>query len=279
MLTEYQRPPLKWAGGKFRQLPTLIPLIGEIKGRYIEPFLGGGSVFLNVQAPFSVVSDANLDLVNFYRQVQADPRIGASWFNCGQNTEGNYNAIRAGFNGKQHPPATLAGWFLYLNKHGYNGLYRVNADGGYNVPWGKAERDPSYPSDAMWALHRRLQTAIVSSPFYTAKPYASTIDNATRGDFVYCDPPYVPLDKGGFTAYTSDGFEWSDQCLLARSVQAAFERGARCIVQNHDLPAVRQLYHSHGATHFATIKASRSINSDGGNRGEVDELIAIWGLP
>ncbi len=265
------RPPLKWAGGKFaivsrirRELPA---------GRaLIEPFVGSAVVSLNVDYPRYKLSDVNADLVAFYQCLKTggDPFIERcrALFTLEGNTPAQYYARRDRFNASEDPEerATL---LLYLNRHGYNGLYRVNKKGIYNVPHGRYRR-PKFPEQAM--LGFRAQAAVID---LATMPFHEAMDRAEPGEVVYCDPPYVPLsDTADFVGYAVGGFGGSDQQRLAHKARELAERGITVVISNHDTPAVRELYAGARLVHF---QVQRTISRDGGNRGKAPELLAIFG--
>lgn len=272
------RPFLKWAGGKTRVVPRLREALAEVEGdRLVEPFVGSGAVFLNLpRFRRLLLADANADLVGVYRHVLADLdgllAEARALFTPSHNTRDAYLAVRAEFNALDIGGRDRAARFLYLNRHGFNGLCRYNAAGGYNVPFGRYAA-PALPEAQLRAVHRRLVEAehveIVHADFRDV--FAAHV---RIGDVVYADPPYVPLSAtASFTAYARQGFEAADQAELAAAARGAAGRGIPVLVSNHDLPSVRALYAGARVTSFPV---RRSISRDGATRAEVAELLALF---
>lgn len=220
----WRRPFLKWAGGKYSLLPELYRLIPAGK-RLIEPFVGGGSVFLNSDKHERfLLADVNADLINLYQMlaVVPDSVIGEAIkaFRHLNDVE-NYTVIREAFNAQKLNAPERAAAFLYLNRHCFNGLMRYNLDGFFNVGWGKYKA-PYFPEEEIRAFRKKSRACV----FMTAG-FERTLRLAGDGDVVYCDPPYEPIPgTTGFTSYASGGFSWDSQVALAESCVAAHQRGA-----------------------------------------------------
>lgn len=269
---KYVRPVLKWAGGKYRLLPELLPRLPPGR-RFVEPFAGSGAVFLNGEWENCLVADLNADLILFHRTL-ADGDAGfvrrcRELFENGNAGEIYYER-RERFNSLPPGPERAA-LFLYLNRHGYNGLVRYNASGGFNVPFGRY-RAPYFPETEMSAFAARARHGAVE---FAVGDFRTVMAGLGRGDVAYCDPPYAPLSRtANFTAYSGLVFGPGDQCALAEMAERAAAQGARVAVSNHDIPEVRDLYR--GATSIVSFPVRRSISCDGGARGMVDELLAIY---
>lgn len=197
----YQRPFLKWAGGKFSLLPELDRLIPAGK-RLIEPFVGGGSVFINSDKHESfLLADVNADLINVYQMLAVVPELVTEWargFFEKLNDEDGFIACREEFNGQKMSGPERAAAFLYLNRHCFNGLIRYNRNGDFNVGWGK-KPNPYFPEKELLAF-----SSISKKCVFMNAGYRRTLALAGEGDVVYCDPPYEPMPgTAGFTNYAA----------------------------------------------------------------------------
>lgn len=266
------RPFLRWAGGKQRLLKSLLPLL-PAGDRLIEPFVGAGSVFLASNYPAYILNDANPDLVAVWTALKMRPsdyvRDAAAYFCEANHNQNSYLALRETFNASPDPyfRATL---LPYLNRFGFNGLYRVNRTGAFNVPYGRPARLPAFPMDSALQAADRLQHAVVQ-----AGDFQSVINAATAGDIVYCDPPYHDSSRGAsFSAYTSGGFDDADHLRLVDSARAAAARGARVFISNHDTPVTRAFYKDF---RIHELRVNRSIASTKAGRGTCGELLAVLG--
>lgn len=268
------KPFLKWLGGKQRLLPELAKRL-PVGKRLIEPFVGAGSVFLGLPYDNYVVNDVNSDLVAVWSALQNRPREfidRARKVFCDENHSADaYLQIRARFNNEpdRFERAVL---FLYLNRFGFNGLFRVNRAGRFNVPYGRPTSLPGFPLKEMEAAHEKLQrTTILNGGFSFA------MEQAGVGDILYCDPPYMDSSKGAsFTGYSSSGFTMRDhEELLEAGVRAA-SRGATVVISNHDTPETRELYR---LWHQESVSVRRSIAANASSRGDARELLAMLPWP
>ncbi|WOT05093.1 Dam family site-specific DNA-(adenine-N6)-methyltransferase [Shewanella youngdeokensis] len=266
-----QRAFLKWAGGKFKLIEALKKHLPQ-GDRLVEPFVGAGSVFLNTDYDRYLLCDINQDLINLYKIVQSHPekyiKAAKALFVPEMNQKEAYYKIRTSFN-ETTDPFKRSVYFLYMNRHGFNGLCRYNRKGGFNVPFGSYKK-PYFPENEIRAFSVKSQRAE-----FRCIGYEEAIDMTQSGDVVYCDPPYAPLSStASFTTYVGSGFSLDDQALLARkSRHTAIERGIPVLISNHDIPLTRELYH--GAT-FDTIQVQRNISQKGNGRKKVDELMALY---
>lgn len=231
-------PFLKWAGGKRWLAEDLAPSLQGAAGRYIEPFLGGAAVFFALNPQQAVLADTNEELINVYRQVRRAPkkfrealygyqgRHSAKLYyqERDRGSEGNFDqAVR----------------FVYLNRTCFNGIYRVNLRGKFNVPIGSKTKI-ALDTDDYPEASRRLKKAEL-----LAQDFEETISMAKRGDVVYADPPYtVSHNDNGFLKYNDKIFQWEDQERLEAALSKAADRGARVVVSNADHPSIRELYGS-----------------------------------
>lgn len=267
------KPFLKWPGGKYRVVDRIRARLPE-GARLIEPFVGSAAVFLNTDYPHALLSDINADLITLYRIVQrdVDAFIAASrlLFTDRENDGARYYAHRARFN------ASTDAWeravlFLYLNRHGYNGLCRYNARGEFNVPFGRYTR-PYFPERELHDFHERAQRAT----FCTAD-FRTILAAARPGDVVYCDPPYLPLSAtANFTDYAEGGFGPRDQLDLAQRAEALAARGVPVLISNHATPWALELYRAADVEQFGV---QRFISCAGNNRQVADEVLALFGAP
>jgi DNA adenine methylase len=265
------RPFLKWAGGKLRIVDQIRAVLPPGK-RLVEPFVGSGALFLNSDYPSYLLADVNGDLINLFRQLQtggaAFVDYCATFFTAEANTAEVYYIRRKRFN-LVIDPAEKAALFLYLNRHGYNGLCRYNAAGGFNVPFGRY-RVPYFPRAEMLGFLPKTERAELA-----VAPFADTMARAEPGDVVYCDPPYVPLSATAhFTSYSADGFDLEEQRRLAATAAALAHRGVTVVISNHDTPATRTLYA--GAQQHLYFPVARHISRNGANRLPAAELLAVY---
>ncbi|MFU0912840.1 DNA adenine methylase [Kluyvera intermedia] len=266
------KPFLKWAGGKFTQLNDLFPYIPGGK-RLIEPFVGGGSVFLGSEKHSSfLLADVNPDLINLYQMLSVVPdtvECSARWMFEKMGTPENYELIRQEFNGQALDVAERAAAFLYLNRHCFNGLMRYNLSHQFNVGWGKY-KSPYFPEKELKAFADKAHSCV----FMTAG-FRRTIGLAGNGDVVYCDPPYEPMPgTSGFTAYSAGGFSWDNQIELVECCVAAHKRGASVVISNSTAPNIIELYEQHGFV-LNTIPARRSISCKSSTREVAKDLVAV----
>lgn len=271
----WQRPFLKWAGGKYSLLPELDRLIPAGK-RLIEPFVGGGSVFLNSDKHERfLLADINADLINLYQMLAVVPdSVIAEAMKAFRhlNDVENYTVIREAFNAQKLNATERAAAFLYLNRHCFNGLMRYNLDGFFNVGWGKYKA-PYFPEKELMAFRKKSSACV-----FMNAGFERTLRLAGDGDVVYCDPPYEPMPgTAGFTSYASGGFSWDSQVALAESCVAAHQRGAKVFISNSTAPRVIELYERHGFT-LHRVNARRSISSKGSTRETANDIVASLGI-
>ncbi|MFT6733701.1 MAG: DNA adenine methylase [Polaribacter sp.] len=269
MTSERSRPFLKWAGGKYRLLDRLQPLLQGRK--LIEPFVGAGSVFLNLPFERFLVGDINPDLINLYECLKKEKKsfiqYSQSFFNDLNNKKIQYLSFREEFNNGAEGRRRAA-LFVYMNRHGFNGLCRYNKGGGFNVPFGRNDK-PYFPEKEMYHfIERAKKTKFVCGDFI------SLMNRATKGDVVYCDPPYVPLSPtASFTSYAAQGFSYDQQVELAYRAQHLANRGVKVVISNHDNAITRQIYQD---AEIESFLVRRFISRDGKNRGNANELLAIY---
>ena len=272
MSSPLTRPFLKWPGGKYRLLDQIQKALGPGQ-KLIEPFVGSAAVFLNTDFDRYLLADTNADLIALYDNLRDGGEefidMAASLFIPQNNEASRYYALRSEFNnGADGVRRSIL--FLYLNRHGYNGLCRYNSRGEFNTPFGQMSR-PYFPRKEMLSFLERSRHAR-----FRHQSFRQTMLSARRGDIVYCDPPYVPLSKtASFTDYHTDGFNWRHQESLAETAARLAARGVRVVISNHDTPAIRSLYREHGAR-LKRLQVRRSISCNGARRMLVGEVLAVF---
>jgi len=296
------RPLLKWAGGKRQLLPVLAEHYPPTFSRYIEPFMGSAAVFFDLlnsgrlARRAIVLADVNPDLIGCYRMLRDRPeaviralnglargyRIGGT-DHYYEVRDTRFNPLRAALQARASAPGDvadmytpgLAAMLIFLNRTGFNGLFRLNRSGGFNVPAGRYT-NPRICDEA----HLRSVAAALATPGVTIalQPFDRTLDDAGAGDFVYCDPPYAPLSRtSSFANYTADGFTAFDQRRLQQKVVAACKRGAHVVVSNSSAAEILGAYTTTEAQRAGLqvrpVSARRAINSKASSRGPINELI------
>lgn len=265
-------PFLRWVGGKSRLLPTLVSLLppNYETRRYVEPFLGGGALFFYLEPKEALLSDLNKHLIHTYAAVRdhVDELLKELCLLDKAHSKEHYYALRERFNTEPEEDWKLrAAWFIYLNKCCYNGVWRVNKSGEYNVPMGEFKSRPNIVN----AEVLRAASATLGGVDLLHGDFESLLAEAWEGDFIYLDPPYVPLSAtADFTTYNEGGFTLDDQKRLADVYTKLHERGCMLMLSNSNTPIVRELYRGF---HFTEVSAPRSVNSDTSNRGPVSELV------
>ncbi len=238
----------------------------------VEPFVGAGSVFLNSHFKHYILNDINADLINLYKELQRTPDEFISdarkLFVDLNNHPDAYYAYRQQFN-ESVDVYERAILFLYMNRHGYNGLCRYNLKGIFNVPFGKYKR-PYFPENELYFFSEKAQQAT-----FTCLSYEQVFKRVPDKAVVYCDPPYVPLSKtASFTAYAKGGFNLDDQAQLANLAEkAAFEQQTPVLISNHDTVLTRKIY---SQAQLDVIQVKRTISPKGSGRNRVDELMALY---
>ena len=293
------RPLLKWAGGKRQLLPALRTFYPASFRRYWEPFFGSGAVFFDLDARGRLaehdvtLSDNNPDLIACYRAVVECPeqvigeltrlatghaREGAAHYYAVRNERFNPRRAKArtAMAGDVTYDAALAAMFIYLNRTGYNGLFRLNGDGEFNVPAGRYAKPRICD-----AVNLRRVATVLSRPGVTLDRagFDRVLNSAQPEDFFYFDPPYAPLSKtANFTSYTTDRFDAGDQLRLRDVIVTLASRGCHVVLSNSTSPEISALYEDSREVKAAGLKcyripARRSINSNAARRGAVDEYV------
>lgn len=268
---EFERSIFKWAGGKFGVLEQIFRYLPEGK-RLIEPFVGGGAVFMNAGYQENLLNDVNADLINFYKTLQREAHsliTLAHRFFLDYNTQEGFLAVRNAFNKQVYDDLHRAAAFLFLNRHCFNGLTRYNQAGEFNVGYGKY-KTPYFPLQEMEAfLGAEGRSEFVCGDF------AAVIEAAGEGDVIFCDPPYEPLpNTEGFTNYSGHDFKFEEQKRLVSLLTDAHRRGAKVLITNSGAPNIRELYQDSGFR-VEPLFARRSVSCKGDTRGVAHDVIAI----
>ena len=258
-------PFMKWVGGKRALLPQLEALFPQRFDRYFEPFVGGGAVFFHLQPETAHLSDYNDELITTYRMVRDEVDALIEHLRTHSNDPEYYYAMRA------QDPAELddlecASRMIFLNRTCFNGLYRVNSKGTFNVPFGKHKNPTICNEQGLRAASEALRGVT-----FAQEPYMAVLERAKAGDFIYFDPPYHPLtETANFTSYTPGSFSARDQQDLAETFIALANRGCKVMLSNSDTEFIRELY---SAFHIEKVMAPRMVNRDASKRGPVAEVV------
>ena len=268
------KPFVKWAGGKRQILDKLIKYVPEDFNTYYEPFVGGGALFFELSPKNAVINDSNEELINVFRCIKDEEKLTKM---CNElnhheanHSEEYYYKIRNIDRDKNKfnriSDYKRAARTIYLNKACFNGLYRVNSKGEFNVPFGKKLKVNTYEGQNIGIIHAYLNfnnIKILSIDFEEA------VKDAKEGDFIYFDPPY-DSDTSTFNSYTEDGFSKDEQIRLSNVFKNLSDRGCYVMLSNHNTVLINELYKDF---YIHKITAKRNINSNGKKRGKVEEVI------
>lgn len=265
------QPFLKWAGGKRQLLPEIKQHIPRLN-TYYEPFVGAGAVLFELQPKRAVINDSNSELINCYRTIKDNLTELLEDLGKHRNEEEYFYNLReldrkeAEF--AQLSSAQKASRIIFLNKTCFNGLFRVNSQGQFNVPFGKYKNPKILDEVVLKAVNKYLnnnEVRILNQDFEEA------VNDARNGDFVYFDPPYDPVsDTASFTGYDVNGFSRNEQRRLKRVYDELTQRGVKCLLSNSATEFILELYREYNPI---IISASRNINSIGDKRGKVSEIL------
>ncbi|MDB9251865.1 DNA adenine methylase [Halorubrum ezzemoulense] len=267
-------PILKWAGGKRQLLSEITALFPTTYEAYHEPFVGGGAVFFDQDPDDGTINDLNTRLTTFYEIVRDQPDALIDENKTHEHTEEYYYNARSEFNAlfsqsniTRDERVREASLLLYLNRTCFNGLYRENSDGEFNVSFGRY-------SNPDWVQEQRIRKAsrVLQGTAVFNTDFSYVVDEASSGDLVYFDPPYEPVSKtADFNSYQAEGFDREDQRRLRDVVVELTEMNVSVILSNS--PPVTELYEDHGVFSIRYVDATRAINSDASSRGEVSEVL------
>ena len=266
--TVQARPILKWAGGKTQMLGYLLPKVPTSYSRYIEPFFGGGAMFFALQPENAVISDSNPELINMYREVADHVEDVIRCLERYENTSEMFYAVR-NQEWTALPKAEAAARTIFLNRTCFNGLYRVNKQGQFNVPYGKYKNPKICDEDGLRAASAALKKADI-----LCGDYLLVLEHyAQPGDFVFLDPPYLPISEyADFKRYTKEQFYEEDHVELAKMIMTLHERGCHVILTNSNHPLVHELY---APFNIDVIQTKRHISCNGSTRKGEDVIVTI----
>jgi len=280
LMSARAQPFLKWVGGKAQLLRQFEPFLPQRIDRYVEPFLGGGAVFFHLKHRFpemkAQLSDINEELITAYQAVRDFPdqlmhRLDEHLRDYNRDRRSYFGEVRSRHALPRLAVVERAARMIFLNKTCFNGLWRVNARGEFNVPIGSHRNPALYDSGNLLAASAALQGVGLAT-----QDFRMSLAGAGAGDFVYVDPPYVPVSAtANFTSYAKESFGPAEQQELAAGVAAAAGRGARVMLSNSDVPFVRDLYRPFT---LHSVRARRAVNRDGAGRGLVNEVLVCAGL-
>ena len=262
------RPILKWAGGKTQMLGDLLPKVPTSYGRYIEPFFGGGAMFFALQPESAIIADSNPELINMYQEVANHADNVIQYLKQYENTSEMFYAVRSQ-EWTTLPKAEAAARTIFLNRTCYNGLYRVNKHGQFNVPYGKYKNPKICDEAGLRAASEALKKADI-----LCGDYLLVLEHhAQPGDFVFLDPPYLPVSEyADFKRYTKEQFYEEDHVELSKVIMALHERGCHVILTNSNHPLVHELY---APFNIDVIQTKRHISCNGSTRKGEDVIVTI----
>lgn len=270
-------PFVKWAGGKRQLIPQIRERMPEKYNNYYEPFIGGGAVIFDLLPANALINDINKALINTYRTICNEPdaflievnRLDNDMWEDGKKY---YYSIREHYNDKlmrSEYDVELAALFVFINKHCFNGLYRVNGKGLFNVPYNNSRR-VSVDEDVIIATSEYLRgVTIIDGDFEQA------CKNAKKGDFVFIDSPYAPLNPTSFESYTKEGFDIESHKRLAKLYDELTARGCYCMLTNHNTELINELYGNKDYK-IDVVSVKRMINSDASNRVGEEVIICNY---
>lgn len=269
------KPFVKWAGGKRQIIDKLLKLVPVEYNTYYEPFIGGGALLFELSPKKAVINDSNKELMNVYKTISSDKGYEETLkllniYEKKHSEEFYYQIRNIDKNKKKfkHLSDTeRAARTIYLNKSCFNGLYRVNSKGEFNVPFNKKTKINTYDSQNMTLAYIYFQTNDVK---ILNCDYEEAVKTAQKGDFIYFDPPYDSENDETFNSYTETGFNKDEQRRLAKVYKDLSDRGCYVMLSNHNTTLINELYKDYN---IHVISANRSINSNGKKRGKVEEVI------
>ncbi|MDD5770171.1 MAG: DNA adenine methylase [Candidatus Gracilibacteria bacterium] len=267
-------PFVKWVGGKRQLISQLEKLFPKEFNNYFEPFVGGGAVFFNLQKEKSFLSDINEELINTYKVIKENPKKLIKFLETCEYSAYFYEDIRSWDRQedwqKNYSEIERAGRFIYLNRTCFNGLYRVNSKGQFNVPMGAYKNPDFVQKENIINTSKLLNKTKAEIKLHS---FDKVLENANSGDFIYFDPPYDTLSEtANFTSYNENGFGREMQKKLAEVFRKLDEKGCKVMLSNHNTPFIREIY---DGFRFEIVKARRNVNSKASGRGEVEEIVVM----
>ena len=267
------QPFTKWTGGKRQLLGELRSYMPETYGRYFEPFVGGGALFFDLAPEQAVINDFNEELINAYRQIKNNPAelINLLIKHKENNSKDYYLALRSADRDGRISRMTgveRAARILYMLRVDFNGLYRVNSKNQFNVPYGRYKNPKIVDVDLLYQISEYLNENDVE---ILQTDFAEAVKDAQTGDFVYFDPPYIPLNEtSSFTSYTHEGFSYEEQVRLRNTFKELTERGVYAMLSNSSSPLVEELYKDFN---IYFVEAQRTNGAKSSSRGKISEII------
>lgn len=267
------QPFTKWTGGKRQLLGELRSYMPETYGRYFEPFVGGGALFFDLAPEQAVINDFNEELINAYRQIKNNPGelINLLIKHKENNSKDYYLELRSADRDGRISRMTgveRAARILYMLRVDFNGLYRVNSKNQFNVPYGRYKNPKIVDVDLLYQISGYLNENDIE---ILQTDFAEAIKDAQTGDFVYFDPPYIPLNEtSSFTSYTHEGFSYEEQVRLRNTFKELTERGVYAMLSNSSSPLVEELYKDFN---IYFVEAQRTNGAKSSSRGKISEII------
>ena len=264
------KPFIKWVGGKRQLLNQILPYIPKDFYRYYEPFIGGGALLFELQPKVAIINDINPELVNVYEVVKNNPQELITTLSYFDHSKSFYEGLRLWDRDPdylvKYSEVERAARFIYINKCGFNGLWRVNSKGQCNVPFGKNNNPDYVQENTIRECHQYLQKVLI-----TQGDFVNCAMSASKGDFIYFDPPYHPIsDTSNFTGYSKESFTIDDQIRLKKLMNDLTRRGVKIMASNSFSPFALELFKDYNQY---VLSAKRSINSDSAKRGAISELL------
>jgi len=277
------KPFLKWAGGKRQLLPEILKYLPKNIGKttYFEPFLGGGALLFELQPKQAIVNDSNRELINCYRVIKdnVEELIEVLKVHKAKNSKEYFDYLRERDRLKQYNKFSdiqKAARIIYLNKTCYNGLFRVNSKGQFNVPFGSYKNPNILDEAVLRGVNDYLNQKSVT---FLNIDFAEAVKEANKGDFIYFDPPYDPVSNtASFTGYDINGFNQNEQRRLKQVVDELTEKECYVMLSNSATDFILDLYKDHKYT-IETVSATRSINSNALKRGKINEVLVLNYVP
>ena len=269
------KPFTKWVGGKRQLLNELLDNIPEEFNTYYEPMVGGGALFFALKAEIAVINDSNTDLMLAYQSIKdnVDELIEVLKIHDENNSKEYYLDLRKSDRDGRYEKmsdAEKAARLIYMLRVNFNGLYRVNQKGQFNVPYGRYKNPNIVDEDSLLAISKYFNTNQIK---IMNGSYEEAVKDAKAGDFIYFDPPYIPVNEtSSFTSYTANGFNYQEQIKLRDTFKELDERGCYLMLSNSAAEEVFDLYRDYAETTII-VQASRMINSNASKRGHVDEVL------
>ena len=267
-------PFVKWAGGKTQLLLEIIKRVPKKFNYYHEPFIGGGSVLLALQPLGATINDINKELIHVYNTIKHQPLklVQAVYKLDSYECDCNYYLKQKDYYNKliteQQYNIDMAALFIFLNKHCFNGLYRVNQQGLFNVPWNKKTSGVSINIENILNISNYLQNIEIFN-----KDFEEVLEDCDEDDFIFIDSPYDPICENGFIDYSKEGFTKEDHIRLAKVFKKLDERGCYCMLTNHNTSLINELYYDFN---IDIVDVRRSINSNGNDRKGKEVIITNY---